>query len=260
VYPVATALLGVLLVARLRARRLADANARLQSQVEAQLEEVRASRARIVEAGDRERQRVERDLHDGAQQRLVSLSLELEVARRALGDGGDPGVRRSLDRAAEEAMTALAELRDLALGIHPLVLTEAGLGPAVESLADRTHVAVSVDIGEERFPPAVEGAAYFLISEALTNVTKYAKATRAIVRVRGLADRVRIDVEDDGVGGADPRAGSGLRGLADRLAVLNGTIEVNSPAGGGTRITARIPLDGPYVEHRDSTVGAVSGA
>jgi signal transduction histidine kinase len=260
VYPVATALLGVLLVARLRARRLMDANARLQSQVEAQLEEVRASRARIVEAGDRERQRVERDLHDGAQQRLVSLSLELEVARRALGDGGDPVVRRSLDRAAEDAMTALAELRDLALGIHPLVLTEAGLGPAVESLADRTHAAVSVDIREERFPPAVEGAAYFLISEALTNITKYAKATRAIVRVRGLADHLSIDVEDDGIGGADPRVGSGLRGLADRLAVLNGTIEVDSPAGGGTRITARIPLDGPDVDPRHGTVVEVSGA
>jgi signal transduction histidine kinase len=245
VYPVATALLGVLLVARLRARRLIDANARLQGQVEAQLEEVRASRARIVEAGDRERQRVERDLHDGAQQRLVSLSLELEVARRALGAGGDPMVRRSLDRAAEEAMTALAELRDLALGIHPLILTEAGLGPAVESLADRTHVAVSVDVGDERYPPAVEGAAYFLISEALTNVTKYAKATRAIVRVRGLADQLSIEIEDDGVGGADPRSGSGLRGLADRLAALDGTLTVESPSGGGTRISALIPAIRP---------------
>jgi signal transduction histidine kinase len=245
VYPMATALLGVLLVARLRARRLIDANARLQGQVEAQLEEVRASRARIVEAGDRERQRVERDLHDGAQQRLVSLSLELEVARRALGDGGDPVVRRSLDRAAEEAMTALAELRDLALGIHPLILTEAGLGPAVESLADRTHVDVSVDVGDERYPPAVEGAAYFVISEALANVTKYAKATRAIVRVTGLADQLSIEIEDDGVGGADPRSGSGLRGLADRLAALDGTLTVESPIGGGTRISASIPAIRP---------------
>jgi signal transduction histidine kinase len=260
VYPVATALLGVLLVARLRARRLIDVNARLQRQVEAQLEEVRASRARIVEAGDRERQRVERDLHDGAQQRLVSLSLELEVARRALGDRGDQSVRRSLDRAAEEAMTALAELRDLALGIHPLILTEAGLGAAVESLADRTHTSVSVDIGDDRYPPAVEGAAYFLISEALANVTKYARATRVIVRARGRGDHLSIAVEDDGIGGADARAGSGLRGLADRLAVLNGRMEVDSPAGGGTRITARIPLDGPYAEPRDSTVVEPTGA
>jgi signal transduction histidine kinase len=259
VYPVATALLGVLLVARLRARRLIDVNARLQRQVEAQLEEVRASRARIVEAGDRERQRVERDLHDGAQQRLVSLSLELEVARRALGDRGDPSARRSLDRASEEAMTALAELRDLALGIHPLILTEAGLGAAVESLADRTHTSVSVDIGDDRYPPAVEGAAYFLISEALANVTKYAKASRAVVRVRRLGDQLSIEIEDDGIGGADPRAGTGLRGLADRLAVLNGTIQVDSPAGGGTRISARIPLDAPYADPRDSTVVEVPG-
>lgn len=245
VYPVATALLGVLLVVRLRARRLTDANARLQAEVEARLEEVRASRARIVEAGDLERRRVERDLHDGAQQRLVSLSLELQVARRALGDDGDPAVRRSLDRAAEEALEALAELRDLALGIHPLILTEAGLGPAVESLADRTSVDVSVDVGAERYPPAVEGAAYFVISETLANVVKYAKATRAIVRVRGRGDHLSIEVEDDGIGGADPRSGSGLRGLADRLAALDGTITVVSPVGGGTRISARIPTERP---------------
>jgi signal transduction histidine kinase len=184
---------------------------------------------------------VERDLHDGAQQRLVSLSLELQVARRALGDGGDPAVRRSLDRAAEEATTALAELRDLALGIHPLILTEAGLGPAVESLADRTPVAVSLDVGSERYPPAVEGAAYFLISEALTNVAKYAKATKATVKVRGLADQLSVEIEDDGVGGADPRSGSGLHGLADRLAALDGTLTIESPTGGGTRISALIP-------------------
>jgi signal transduction histidine kinase len=241
IYPVATALLGVLLVARLRARRLADANARLQGQVEAQLEEVRASRSRIVEAGDRERRRVERDLHDGAQQRLVSLSLELQVARRALGDDGDPAVRRSLDRAAEEALEALAELRDLALGIHPLILTESGLGAAVESLADRTSVDVAVDVGPERYPSAVEGAAYFVISEALNNVTKYAQATKAMVRVRGLEDHLSIEVEDDGIGGADPRTGTGLRGLADRLAALDGTMTVVSPAAGGTRIAVQIP-------------------
>jgi signal transduction histidine kinase len=139
----------------------------------------------------------------------------------------------------------LAELRDLALGIHPLILTEAGLGPAVESLADRTPVDVSVDVGAERYPPAVEGAAYFVISEALTNVTKYAKATKAMVRVRGLDDHLSIEVDDDGIGGADPRAGSGLRGLADRLAALDGTITIDSPVGGGTRIAAQIPTYRP---------------
>jgi signal transduction histidine kinase len=227
------------------AMRLAVANDRLTTEVQAQLEEVRASRARIVEAGDRERRRVERDLHDGAQQRLVSLSLELQMARRALGDGGDPAVRRSLERAADEAMAALAELRDLALGIHPLILTESGLGAAVESLADRTSVDVAVDVGPERYPPAVEGAAYFVISEALTNVTKYARATRATVRVAERDDHLCIEIEDDGIGGADPRSGSGLRGLGDRMASLDGTISVVSPIGAGTRVTARIPTNHP---------------
>jgi signal transduction histidine kinase len=245
VYPVATALLGVLLVVRLRARRLTDANARLRAEVETQLKEVRASRARIVEAGDVERRRVERDLHDGAQQRLISVSLELRVARSRLGEAGDPEVRQSLDRATEEAQAALVELRDLALGIHPLILTESGLGEAVESLADRTPVDVSVDVGPERYPSAVEGAAYFVISEALANVTKYANATKAVVRVRGLADHMTIEVEDDGIGGADPRSGSGLRGLADRLAALDGTISVVSPAGGGTKVSALIPTMQP---------------
>lgn len=227
------------------AMRLAVENDRLTGEVEAQLQEVRASRARIVEAGDLERRRVERDLHDGAQQRLVSLSLELQVARRALGEGGDPAVRRSLDRAADEAQAALAELRDLALGIHPLILTEAGLGAAVESLADRTSVPVSVDIGAQRFSPAVEGAAYFVVSEALVNVTKYAKATKALVQVRGQGDHLSIEVSDDGIGGADPHSGSGLRGLADRLAALDGTITIVSPIGGGTRISVRIPTIRP---------------
>jgi signal transduction histidine kinase len=225
--------------------RLTVENDRLAAEVEAQLQEVRASRARIVEAGDRERRRVERDLHDGAQQRLVSLSIELQVARRALGESGDPAVRRSLDRAAEEALAALAELRDLALGIHPLILTESGLSEAVESLADRTPVEVSVNIGSERYSPAVEGAAYFVISEALANVTKYARATKATVRVEGLDDHLSIEIDDDGIGGADPRSGSGLRGLADRLAALDGTITIVSPPGRGTRISAQIPTIQP---------------
>ncbi|MGZ9276092.1 MAG: sensor histidine kinase [Candidatus Limnocylindrales bacterium] len=234
-----------LIAAVASAMRLAVENDRLTAEVQEQLQEVRASRARIVEAGDLERRRVERDLHDGAQQRLISLSLELRVARSKLGDGGDPAIRQSLDRAAEEAQAALVELRDLALGIHPLILTESGLGEAVESLADRTPVDVSVDVGSERYPAAVEGAAYFVISEALANVTKYANATKAMVRVRGLADHMTIEVEDDGIGGAEPRSGSGLRGLADRLAALDGTITVVSPVGGGTKISARIPTIHP---------------
>jgi signal transduction histidine kinase len=227
------------------ALRLAVANDRLTAEVKTQLEEVRASRARIVEAGDLERRRVERDLHDGAQQRLISLSLELRVARNALGQDADPAVRRSLDRAADEAAAALAELRDLALGIHPLILTESGLGAAVESLADRSPVDVAVDIGPERYPAAVEAAAYFVISEALANVAKYASATMARVRVRPFEGHMTIDVDDDGVGGADPRSGSGLNGLRDRLAALDGTLAIDSPSGGGTRLSARIPTNQP---------------
>jgi signal transduction histidine kinase len=227
------------------ALQLAVANDRLTAEVQTQLEEVRASRARIVEAGDLERRRVERDLHDGAQQRLISLSLELRVARNALGDDANPAVRRSLERAADEAAAALAELRDLALGIHPLILTESGLGAAVESLADRSPVDVAVDIGPERYPQSVEGAAYFVISEALANVAKYANATRAGVRVRPFADHMTIEIDDDGVGGADPRSGSGLSGLRDRLAALDGTLTIDSPTGGGTRLSARIPTIQP---------------
>jgi signal transduction histidine kinase len=242
IYPVATALLGVVLVSRLRARRLADANAQLRRQIEAQLEEVRASRARIVEAGDRERRRVERDLHDGAQQRLVALSLELRLAQSALGGDADPAVRRRLDRASAEAQAALVELRDLAVGIHPLILTESGLGAAVESLADRMPVDVTIDIGPERYAPTVEGAAYFVIAEALTNVAKYAKARTASVRAAGAGAELRIEIVDDGVGGADPASGSGLRGLVDRLAALDGAITIDSPVGVGTRISAQIPV------------------
>ena len=234
-----------LIAAVASALRLAVANDRLTAEVDARLQEVRASRMRIVEAADLERRRVERDLHDGAQQRLIALSLELRAARNALGEAADPALRERLDRAADEARAALEELRDLALGIHPLILTESGLGAAVESLADRTSVDVSVDIGTERYAAAVEGAAYFVISEALANVTKYARATRASVRVRPSGDRLTIEILDDGVGGADPRGGSGLRGLVDRLAALDGTLAVDSPKGGGTRIEAVIPTGQP---------------
>ena len=181
------------------AMRLAVENDRLTAEVQAQLEEVRASRARIVEAGDRERRRVERDLHDGAQQRLDLA--QPRVAGRATRAWATVATRPS-DEAwigqQKRLSAALAELRDLALGIHPLILTESGLGEAVESLADRTSVDVSVDVGSERYSPAVEGAAYFVISEALANVTKYAKATKATVRVRGLEDHLSIEVDDDG--------------------------------------------------------------
>jgi signal transduction histidine kinase len=225
--------------------RLAVENERLSAQVGAQLDEVRASRVRIVEAGDEQRKRVERDLHDGAQQRLVALTLALRLARSKLGEGGDPELRLRLDQAVEEARAALAELRALARGIHPQVLSEAGLGAAIESLAGRSPVPVSLDIGAGRFAPPVEQTAYFVVSEALANVAKYAGATHARVSAAWAADVLVVAVADDGVGGAAIAGGSGLRGLVDRLAALDGTLEIASPRGGGTRLVARIPSLAP---------------
>ena len=225
------------------AMRLAVENERLQSEVERQLGEVRASRARIVEAGDAERKRLERDLHDGAQQRLVSLTLALRVVRTQLGDDADPAVRLGLEQASEDARLALAELRELARGIHPAILTEAGLGAAVESLADRSTMPVNVEGATgERFAPVVERTAYFVVSEALANVDKHARGTRASVRLRRDDGFLTVEVRDDGVGGADVTLGSGLRGLADRLAAVDGTLAIESPQGGGTRLLATIPL------------------
>jgi signal transduction histidine kinase len=222
--------------------RLAVENERLTAAVEAQLDEVRASRARIVSAADEERKRVERDLHDGAQQRLVSLSLALRMVRTRLGPDVDPSIRLSLEQASEEAKAALGELRELARGIHPQILTEAGLGPAVESLADRSPVEVSVEIDpDRRFSPAVEGTAYFVVSEALANIAKYAHASHATVRARYALERLTVEVIDDGVGGAGTESGTGLRGLADRLAAIDGTLEVDSPHGHGTRLIADMP-------------------
>ena len=223
-------------------RTLAADNARLQAEITAQLAEVRASRVRIIAAGDAERKRVERDLHDGAQQRLVSLTLALRLARSRLGEDLDPSAALSLDQASSDAKAALSELRELARGIHPQILTEAGLGPAVESLAARSSVDIRVEIGEARFSSAVEGAAYFTISEALANVAKYAEASQAIVRAGRLDDVLLVEVADDGIGGADPSTGTGLRGLADRLESVNGSLSIQSPIGEGTRLVARIPV------------------
>jgi signal transduction histidine kinase len=228
------------------AMRLALENENLHAEVQAQLDEVRASRARIVAAGDLERKRVERDLHDGAQQRLVSLTLALRLARAKLGPDADPEVAGSIDQASADARAALAELRELARGIHPQVLTEAGLSAALQSLADRSPVLVSVESGTtERFSVAVEGTVYFVVSEALANVAKYAHATRAVVRTAWQDDSLTVEIADDGIGGADATAGGGLRGLADRLAAVDGTMEITSPRGGGTRLVAHIPVAAP---------------
>jgi signal transduction histidine kinase len=219
--------------------------ARLDAELLARLEELRASRARLVEAGDTERRRLERDLHDGAQARLVGVALLLGHARRRTDD--DPAeVGVLLDRALDELRTSLAELRELARGIHPAVLTERGLEPALHALAARAPVPVTLaSDGGERLPGPVEIAAYFVVSEALANVAKYAQATEATVAIRRTNGRVCVEVTDDGIGGADAAQGSGLSGLADRVAALDGTLLVDSPAGRGTRLQAEIPCAPP---------------
>lgn len=226
------------------ATRLALDNERLTADVRTQLEEVRASRARIVVAGDAERRRVERDLHDGAQQRLVTLALALQVARDRL-DGSDRGVAASLERASQELDLAMGELRALARGLHPTILTEEGLAAAVDALADRSpvpvEVSVAADIAERRCAPEVETAAYFVVAESLTNVAKYSHASGSMVRISRASGILRVEVTDDGVGGADAAHGSGLRGLEDRVAAAGGRFEVVSEPGAGTIVRAELP-------------------
>jgi signal transduction histidine kinase len=216
--------------------------AQLDAELRARLEELRASRARLVEAGDAERRRLERDLHDGAQSRLVGLAMLLRSARRQT----DGELAEMLDRAQEELQTSLGELRELARGIHPAVLSERGLEPALEALASRAPVPVTVRAEGERLPAPVESAAYFVVSEALANVAKYARATQATVIVRRSNGRATVEVSDDGIGGADAARGSGLRGLADRVAALDGSLSLDSPAGQGTRVQAEIPVAPPH--------------
>ena len=212
-----------------------------------QEEELRASRARIVAAGDDARRRLERNLHDGAQQRLVALSVSLRLAESKLRE--DPaGAAAILASAREELTHALGELRELARGIHPAILTDRGLEPAIEALVGRTPLPVEVEVCGGRLPAAVEAASYYVVAEALTNVAKYAGASSARVRIGRENGRVVIEVADDGSGGADPTQGSGLRGLADRVAALDGTLSIESPDGGGTSVRAEIPLTGGVLE------------
>ncbi len=204
--------------------------------------ELRESRRRIVEAGYTERRRVERDLHDGAQQRLVALALELQVVRSKLAT--DPeSAAELLEGAADELTGATQELRELARGLHPPVLGDRGLVPALEALAKRATVPVTVEADEaERAPEVVEAAAYFVVSEALTNVARHSGATQAVVRVERRDGLIRVEIEDDGSGAADMAAGSGLRGLADRVGALDGVLEVDSAPGRGTRVRASVPV------------------
>jgi PAS domain S-box-containing protein len=217
--------------AELAGQALANASAR---------EQLAASRARIVEAGDAERRRLERNLHDGAQQRLVALSLNLRLAARSCGD--DPVALAAFERAGEDLAQALEELRELARGIHPAVLSDRGLEPAIEALAARTPLPVQIDMGlEERLPEPVEAAAYYVVAEAVTNAAKHAQAAEVRVRIECDNGHARIEVADDGVGGAATGSGSGLRGLADRVEALGGHLRVESPPGEGTTVRADIP-------------------
>jgi signal transduction histidine kinase len=195
----------------------------------------------ILAAAYEERRRIERDLHDGAQQRLVSLALQLRSAQRRLGRRSDPAVEALLASAVDELQLADDELRELARGVHPAILTEEGLAAALESLAARSPAPVELQVLEGLMPAPVEATAYFLVSEALANVAKHAAATRAAVSVARCDDLLAIEVVDDGVGGARPVDGSGLSGLANRVEALGGRLRVESPAGGGTRIVGEIP-------------------
>ena len=225
------------------AASLAFENERLDAELRAKVEELRASRERMLSIGLEERRRLERDLHDGAQQRLVSTALNLRLARERLRKEPD-SAEELLSSAGDELDAALDELRELARGIHPAVLSDRGLATALAALAHRAPLPVELEaLPSERLPEAVELAAYFVVSEALTNVAKYAYASHARVSIERENGRVVVTVEDDGVGGADPARGTGLRGLADRLAILEGRLEVDSGVGRGTTVTARIPCE-----------------
>jgi len=246
-----------------RERRAVEAAARREAAAQARAQELHDSRARIVAAADAERRRLGRDLHDGAQQRLVNVGLAVQLARRDLGLGGTPGAGGAGDQrgtdggapdlaaadellrgAQEEAQAALDDLRELGAGLHPSILTNRGLHGAVESLTARTPIPTRFDVPRERWPAAVESAAYFTIAEALANAGKHAGASSASVEVvpDEAAGVLRIRVRDDGRGGASAVAGHGLEGLRDRVGALGGTLRVDSPPGGGTTLEADLPL------------------
>jgi len=224
------------------AAALALENERLAAELRASVKELRASRARIVKTADAARRAIERDLHDGAQQQLVALALSLRLARTRLErDPAEAGAL--LDAATRDLQAALQSLRELARGIHPAVLSDHGLGAALDALAQRFPFGVEIAaVPDERLPEPVEATAYFVVAEAITNVARYARASHAVVTLERDEDALAVVVSDDGVGGADPTTGSGLRGLADRVAVLEGRLEVDSPIGEGTTVRAFIPV------------------
>jgi signal transduction histidine kinase len=246
----ALAVLGLLLcvAAAWATRGMANAHAFIAqgllgpspAQLRARVAALQASRDRAVDSAEDERRRIERDLHDGAQQRLVALAMDLGMAKEKLRT--DPQAATELvGEAHEEAKRALAELRDLARGIHPAVLADRGLDAAISALAARSPVPVGVEVVTERLPGAVESTAYFVVAEALTNAAKHARAGEITVRIARRDGLLVVEVSDDGHGGADPARGGGLRGLADRVAAIDGRLTVTSPAGGPTVVRAELP-------------------
>jgi signal transduction histidine kinase len=222
--------------------RLTIDNERLQTEIGNQLAEVAASRSRIVAAGDAERERIERDLHDGAQQRLVAIALSLRLAEARLDGDASPAVRALLSRTVDDLGDAITELRDLARGIHPAVLTESGLSAALEALVHQSRLPVRLEIALTEEPPsAIAATAYFAVCEALTNITKHAHAKAVTVRAIGSDAMLRIEVTDDGNGGADAQAGTGLRGIADRVASVGGTLRIESAPARGTQLEVELP-------------------
>ena len=222
------------------ASRLAATNARLQAEVRARVAELEASRRRLVESRDRERLRLEQRLHGGAEEQLAALSAVLALARNRVAESPETAGR--IDRAAQQLERTEEELRGLARGLHPRNLSELGLSGALRSLAQESRVPVDLSLPSEALNGPVEAAVYFVCSEALANVAKYATASRASVAVAAYDGRVRVEIRDDGVGGADPARGTGLAGLADRVESLGGTLRVVSPTGAGTKVVAEIPL------------------
>jgi signal transduction histidine kinase len=221
------------------------------------VEELRSSRQRLVTAQDEERRRLERNLHDGAQQRLVSIALALRMARDLVDTDSESRLGERLDQASEELTVALSELRDLARGIHPAILTDRGLIPALTSLTERSAVRATVESTlDRRLPAAIEATAYFVVAEGLANAANYSGATAVRVRVYLDEGRLQVEVSDDGVGGADPGRGSGLRGLSDRVEAIGGVIELHSPVGEGTTLRCLIPVDAAESVGRERVVAA----
>jgi signal transduction histidine kinase len=215
-------------------------NGRLHAELRARLEELRGSRQRVIEAGQRERQRLERDLHDGAQQRLIALSLALSTLEERVGD--DPDTKAQLDQVRREIALSLEELRTVAHGLHPAVVSGHGLAVALESLVAGAPVPVRLNVDlADRVGERLEVAAYYVVCESLANIGKHAQASSATVAVARANGHLVVEIVDDGVGGADSERGTGLRGLADRVEALDGRLRVWTPHGGGTRVRAEMP-------------------